>query len=69
MIIAPHINKEVWDKISRFPRIFLIEGSPLNYEVLRSAYIHKAAKAVIMGHDPTLSTHQISELNEEMIDG
>lgn len=35
LIIAPYINKEVWEKISRFPRVFIIEGSPLSYEVLK----------------------------------
>lgn len=54
VIIAPHVIKEVWEKICRFPRVFVIEGSPLSYEVLRSAYIRRADKAVIMGHDPTI---------------
>lgn len=69
VIIAPIIPKEIWENICKFPRVFLVEGSPLSYEVLRSAFIHKASKAVIMGHDPTLQTQQVSELNEEMIDG
>jgi hypothetical protein len=48
----------------------LVEGSPLSYEVLRSAYIHKADKAVIMGHDPTIGVEKgVSELTDEMIDG
>jgi len=56
VIIAPIIPKEIWENICKFPRVFLVEGSPLSYEVLRSAFIHKASKAVIMGHDPTLQT-------------
>lgn len=48
------MKKEIWEGICRFPRIFIVEGSPLSYEVLREAYIHKAGKAVIMGHDQTI---------------
>jgi hypothetical protein len=35
VIIYPSFNKEVWETISRFPRVFLVEGSPLSLEVLR----------------------------------
>jgi len=68
VIITPiqTIPSDIWDTISKFPRIFLINGSPLLVEVLRKAQIHKADKAVIFGHDPT--TNQSSELNDEMLD-
>ena len=41
VIITPiqMIPPEIWDTISRFPRIFLINGSPLLLEVLRKAKI------------------------------
>jgi hypothetical protein len=68
VIIYPSFDREIWDKISRFPRIFIIEGSPLNIETLHLAFIKKADKAVILGHDPSLSTSQHSELNDSMID-
>eukprot|EP00347_Sterkiella_histriomuscorum_P022282 403331035 len=71
VIITPNssIKGEIWDSISRFRRIYLIEGSPLSTEVLKQAYIHKADKAVILGHDPTIKTQKNhSELNDEMID-
>lgn len=71
VIITPNssIKGEIWDSISRFRRIYLIEGSPLSTEILRQAYIHKADKAVILGHDPTIKAQKNhSELNDEMID-
>ena len=43
-----------------------MNGSPLLLEVLRKAQIHKADKAVILGHDPT--TNKSSEINDEMLD-
>ena len=68
VIITPNISKELWETINRFPRVFIVEGSPLSYHVLKDAYITKADKAVIMGHDPTLTQVVNSELTEEMID-
>jgi len=44
----------------------LVNGSPLLVDVLRRAQIHKAEKAVILGHDPT--TNSISSVNDEMLD-
>lgn len=68
VIVAPHIKIDIWEGISRFPRVFIVDGSPLSHEVLREACIKKASKAVIMGFDPSISTEIFSELNEEMID-
>ena len=68
VIITPiqTIPSEIWDSISRFPRILLVIGSPLVLEVLRQAQIHKADKAVILGHDPTTTISP--EINDEMLD-
>lgn len=68
VIITPvqTIPNEIWDTISRFPSIFLINGSPLLTEVLKKAQIQKADKAVILGHDPTQSSSK--EINDEMLD-
>lgn len=44
----------------------MISGSPLLLETLRMAQLHKADKAVILGHDPT--TILSSETNDEMLD-
>lgn len=60
------IPNDIWDSISRFPRIFLINGSPLLIEVLKKAKIEKADKAVILGHDPTQNIS--TEIAEEMLD-
>jgi hypothetical protein len=68
VIIYPEFDKETWEKIARFPRVYIIEGSPLSYETLHQAYIKKADKAVILGHDPSLKTNKHSELNDSMID-
>lgn len=67
VIITPiqTIPSYIWDTISKFPRIFLVNGSPLLVEVLRRAQIHKADKAVILGHDPSNTN---SEINDEMLD-
>ena len=55
---------EIWESIARFPRIFLINGSPLSQETLLKANIIYADKAVILGHDSTLK----SDVNDEMLD-
>lgn len=68
VIVAPHIKQEIWEVICRFPRVFVVEGSPLSHEILRQACIKKASKAVIMGYDPAITTETFSELNEELID-
>lgn len=71
VIISPLIKKDIWESISRFPRVFLVEGSALQHETLRQAYIHKADKAVIMGHDSSIASDKIgggNEINDEMID-
>ena len=68
VIITPMqtIPNDIWDSISRFPRIFIINGSPLLIEVLKKARIEKADKAVILGHDPTQNISL--EISEEMLD-
>lgn len=51
VILANDIKKELWDSISRFKDITLINGSPLNtYDLLR-ANIEYADKAVILDCD------------------
>jgi hypothetical protein len=68
VIIYPSFKKEIWETISRFPRVFLVEGSPLSLETLREGYIHKADKAVILGHDTSLNHIKQVDMNEEMVD-
>lgn len=68
VIVAPHIKQEIWEVICRFPRVFVVEGSPLSHDILREACIKKASKAVIMGYDPAINTETFSELKDEMID-
>lgn len=51
VILSPDIKKELWDSISRFKDITIINGSPLNtYDLLR-ANIEYAEKAVILECD------------------
>lgn len=61
------IRPEIWESISRFPRILLINGSPLNKETLLKANVNYADKAVILGHDSTL-VEDIDSKNDEMLD-
>lgn len=58
----------MWETINHFPRVFLVEGNPLDPSVLRRAFIHKADKAVIMGYDSSIVIDPFSELTDEMID-
>ena len=45
-----------------------MEGPPISTEILKQAFIHKADKAVIMGHDPSFSADKQKEINDQMID-
>ena len=68
MIISDEpIRPEIWESISRFPNILLINGSPLNQETLLKANINYADKAVILGHDSTLAS-DIEYKTDEMLD-
>lgn len=66
VIISNHIDADIWEGISRFPRVFLVEGSPIATDILKQAYIHKADKAVIMGYDPSFTNEagQKKEIND-----
>lgn len=61
------IRPEIWESISRFPNILLINGSPLSQETLIKANIHYADKAVILGHDSTLGSDYENKA-DEMLD-
>lgn len=61
------IRPDIWESISRFPRILLINGSPLSKETLLKANINYADKAVILGHDSTLE-NDVESKNNEMLD-
>lgn len=51
VILAQDMPKDLWDSISRFDNIILINGSPLNTEDLYRANIEYADKAVILESD------------------
>lgn len=70
VIISNYIDADIWEGIASFPRVFLVEGSPISTDILKQAYIHKADKAVIMGYDPSFSNEagQKKEINDQMID-
>ena len=51
-----------------FKRIFLVNGSPLERNVLKLARIQNAAKAVIMSDDPILQKDNKSGISHEMLD-
>lgn len=65
MIITPDtITPEIWDSISRFPGVYIVNGSPLQEQTLLWANILNAHKAVILGHDTSI----VSNINNEMLD-
>lgn len=57
-----HIDPQIWDTISRFEYIYLVNGSPLKQETLLKANINYADKVVILGNDSTLSQSQSDEM-------
>ena len=59
------IDSEIWNQISRFQYVFLVNGSPLKQQTLHKANINYADKVVILGHDSTLNS-AISD--HEMLD-
>lgn len=54
----------IWNTISRFKLVYLVNGSPLNHETLLKANINYADKVVILGHDSTL----VQGNQDEMLD-
>lgn len=59
-----HIDSRIWNSISRFQYVYLVNGSPLKQETLHKANINYADKVVILGHDSTLD----SDVSDEMLD-
>lgn len=58
------IDPSIWNSISRFKYIYLVNGSPLKQETLLKANINYADKVVILGHDSTLN----SDVSDDMLD-
>lgn len=49
------IDSQIWNSISRFKHVYLVNGSPLKKSTLLKANINYADKVVILGHDSTLN--------------
>ena len=64
VILAPDIDKELWESISRFENLITIIGSPLNVSDLYRANIEYADKAVILDSDHARK----DDMKDEMID-
>ena len=62
------VPKHIWATISKFQRIFVVFGSPLDRSVLRQAQIEKADKAVILSKDSSLGLTVNQEITHEMLD-
>ena len=64
VILTNNMTQELWESISCFEDIILIDGSPINIEDLLRANIEYADKAVILG------TNNLNEnYDKQMIDG
>jgi len=64
VILTEDMPKELWDSISRFEKIILINGSPLNVEDLYRANIEYADKAVILDTEGS----KLSNYDNQMVD-
>ena len=64
VILTNNMTQELWESISCFEKIILINGSPLSIENLLRANIEYADKAVILG-----SNNFNENYDKEMIDG
>jgi hypothetical protein len=64
VILAQDMPKDLWDSISRFENIILINGSPLSIEDLYRANIEYADKAIILESE----NNNNSDYSSEMID-
>ena len=53
VILTQDVPKELWDEISRFENILLINGSPFNSDDLYRANIEYASQVVILQHKHT----------------
>ena len=65
VILTQDMPKDLWDSISRFENIILINGSPLNIEDLLRANIEYADKAVILENE---NSKQNSSYDNQMVD-
>ena len=61
VILTQDVPKDLWDSISRFENIILINGSPFNAEDLYRANIEYASQAVILQNDNILNENKPSE--------
>ena len=59
---SEHIDPVIWNTISRFKLVYLVNGSPLNHETLLKANINYADKVVILGNDCTLKQGNQDEM-------
>ena len=66
VLLTNDMPKDLWDSISRFENIILINGSPLNIEDLLRANIEYADKAVVLGNNNNNNKNVI--YNNQMID-
>ena len=68
VILTQDMPKDLWDSISRFENIILINGSPLNIEDLLRANIEYADKAVILENDSIKNSTNKSLYDSQMVD-
>ena len=68
VVLAQNIPKNLWDSISKFEKIILINGSPLNRDDLLRANIEFASNAIILEDNKMKEIEHLNEFSQKLID-
>ena len=68
VILTQNMPKNLWDSISRFEKIILINGSPLNIDDLYRANIEFASKAIILEDKKMVEKNSKSDFSVKTVD-
>ena len=68
VILTQNMPKNLWDSISRFEKIILINGSPLNIDDLYRANIEFASKAIILEDKKMIEQNSKNDFSMKTVD-
>ena len=68
VILTQNMPKNLWDSISRFEKIILINGSPLNIDDLYRANIEFASKAIILEDKKMVDKNSKNDFSAKTVD-